>query len=187
MATFKVVISDPKTKKAYQKEVDQGPSGLVNKKIGETFSGDALGLTGYELQVTGGSDRDGFPMRRDVAGAARKKILLAFGPGFHPRLKGQRKRKSIRGNTVSPDIAQINAKVAKYGAKPIEELLGVKKEEEPKAEAAQKEQAGPAAEKKEKKPKKTAGSAEKEKKEEPAAADEKPEAQEPHPEEKASE
>ncbi len=129
--TFKVVISDPKNRKAYQKEVEKEASGLIGKKIGDKFSGKVLGLDGYELEITGGSDRDGFPMRKDVSGTARKRILLAFGPGFHPKRKGERRRKSIRGNTIAEDIAQINVKVVKYGPKSLAAHFGV---EEPKEE-----------------------------------------------------
>jgi small subunit ribosomal protein S6e len=163
MANFKIVISDPKAKKAYQKEIDQGASGLMGKKIGDKFSGNHLGLAGYELEVTGGSDKEGFPMRRDVEGPGRKKILLSHGPGFHPKSKGRRKRKSIRGNAISPAISQINLKVVTYGAKSVEEGLGVKKEhkeekahekpaekeakpEKPKAEHAEKPKEEPKAE-----------------------------------------
>lgn len=134
---FKIVLSDPKSKKAYQVEKEQRATGLVGKKIGENIPGDSIGLPGYEIQVTGGSDKQGFPMRRDVEGAVRKKILISNPPGFHPKTKGQRKRKSIRGNTVSPDIVQVNIKVVKEGTKKIEELLGVKakpKEEKVKEE-----------------------------------------------------
>ncbi len=137
MANFKIVVSDPKAKKAYQKEVDQSASGLMGKKIGDKFSGNHLGLPGYELEVTGGSDKEGFPMRRDVDGPGRKKILLSHGPGFHPKSRGRRKRKSIRGNTISPQVSQINLKVVTYGAKSVEESLGVKKEH--KEEKAEKE------------------------------------------------
>jgi len=134
---FKVVISDPKTKKAYQKEIDQNASNLLGKKIGHKFSGNILGLTGYELEITGGSDKQGFPMRKDVDGMVRKKILISLPPGFHPKIKGQRKRKSICGNTVSANIAQINAKISGYGQKSIEEHMGIKKEsKEPKEEKA---------------------------------------------------
>lgn len=132
--SFKIVLSDPKSKKAYQKEADEAASGLVGKKIGDTVKADFLGLAGYEIQVTGGSDKDGFPMRRDLEGVGRKKILLSGGVGFHPLLKGQRKRKSVRGNTVSNQISQINAKISKYGDKSVEELLGVKPKEEKKEE-----------------------------------------------------
>ena len=84
MANFKIVISDPKTRKAYQKEVDETHSGLAGKKLGDMVSGSSLGLVGYELEITGGSDKQGFPMRRDVEGTVRKKILIALPPGFHP-------------------------------------------------------------------------------------------------------
>jgi len=100
----------------------------MGKKIGDKFSGNHLGLAGFELEVTGGSDKEGFPMRRDMEGPGRKKILLSHGPGFHPKSKGRRKRKSIRGNTISPQISQINMKIVTYGTKTIEESLGVKKE-----------------------------------------------------------
>lgn len=129
---FKVVVSDPKTRKGYQKEVEEAGSGLVGKKIGEKVSGDFLGLSGYELEITGGSDKQGFPMRMDVDGIGRKRALLSGGVGFHPKIKGQRKRRSVRGNTISAQISQINVKVVKYGPKKIEELLGAKKKEEKK-------------------------------------------------------
>ncbi len=134
MANFKLVISDPKDKKAYQVEVDQKASALVGRKIGDTFDGGIAGLHGYKLQITGGSDQQGFPMRKDVEGQGRKKILLAFGPGFHPRIEGQRKRKYIHGNTISLDIAQLNAKIAEYGKEAAAKLLGKEAKEEKKAE-----------------------------------------------------
>ncbi len=132
--SFKVVLSDPKTRRAYQKEVDEAASGLVGKKLGEQVRGDFLGLSGYELQVTGGSDKEGFPMRRDLEGIGRKKVLLSAGPGFYPKLKGQRRRRSVRGNTISNQISQVNIKVLTHGSKSIEELLGVKPKEEKKQE-----------------------------------------------------
>jgi small subunit ribosomal protein S6e len=180
MANFKIVVSDPKARKAYQKELDQGASGLMGKRIGDKLSGSHLGLAGFELEVTGGSDKEGFPMRRDVEGPGRKKILLSHGPGFHPASRGRRKRKSIRGNTISPSISQINLKIVSYGQKSAEELLGAKKEhkEEKKEDApAEKKEHKPHVEKKEEpkepkpaeKPKEHAGEKPAEKKEEPKA------------------
>jgi small subunit ribosomal protein S6e len=139
MANFKVVVSDPKSKKAFQKEIEQKASGFMGKKIGEKVKGESLGLLGYELQITGGSDAQGFPMRRDVEGIARKRLLLGIGPGFHPDTKGQRKRKSIRGNTLSPEISQVNAKIVTYGSKPVEQLIGKEKREEKPSEEQKKE------------------------------------------------
>lgn len=135
---FKLVVSDPKTRRTYQKEVPQKESGLLNRKIGDKVKGDFLGLAGYELQITGGSDKDGFPMRPDIQGTARKRVLLTGGPGFHPKRKGERRRKSVRGNTISPDIVQVNTKIVKYGAKKLEEIFG-KKEEKPKEEKPKEE------------------------------------------------
>jgi small subunit ribosomal protein S6e len=148
MMAFKLVVSDPKTRQSYQREV--GEEGLLGKKIGEKVQGSVVGLEGYELEITGGSDNDGFPMRRDVEGAARKKILISAPPGFHPGSPGVRKRKSVRGNTISADNAQINTKVVKYGKKTLAQLFGTKKKEE-KPKEAEGEKAGkkeePAAEK----------------------------------------
>ncbi|MBI4173724.1 MAG: 30S ribosomal protein S6e [Candidatus Aenigmarchaeota archaeon] len=139
---FKVVISDPKTRKAYNKEIEQAASSLLGKKVGEVVTADALGLSGFKIEITGGSDKDGFPMRRDVEGATRKRILLADAPGFKPARKGHRKRKTIRGNTISSDIVQVNAKVIQAGGKAIEEQLGKKDEKkEGKAEAKKEEKA----------------------------------------------
>ncbi len=135
MANFKIVLSDPKSRKAYQKEVEQKAAGLLGKKIGETIDGGALGLAGYKIELTGGSDKDGFPMRRDVDGAAKKKILLSSGPGFHPDWPGKRKRKSIRGNMVSEAITQVNAKVVQAGGKTIEDCWNIKAKEPVKKEA----------------------------------------------------
>lgn len=112
--------------------------GLIGKSIGEEFNGDIIGLPGYTLKITGGTDRDGFPMHPKVKGPGRKKVLLTSPPCFHPRLKGERRRKTVRGNTISEAIAQINVKIVKKGEKPIEELVPIKqkekKEEKPKEE-----------------------------------------------------
>jgi len=167
MAEFKIVISDPKSRKAYQKEVDQAASGFLGKKIGEKVSASSLGLEGYSLEVTGGSDKDGFPMRSDVGGSARKRILIAQPPGFHPKKKGQRKRKSICGNTVSATTTQINTKVVEYGKKSIEELLGKKEEKKGEAKEGEKPKEEPKkpAEEKKQEPKKEEKAPEKPKEE----------------------
>ena len=146
---FKVVINEPKTKKSYQVEKDI-PS-LVGTKIGDKFDGSMLGLNGFTLEVTGGSDKDGTPMRKDLDGPGRRKALLTKGVGFrggktkkvhgkkkYLKVKGMRKRKYIRGNTISEDTAQVNCKILE-GEGDIEMMLGIKKEE-PKPEEAPKEE-----------------------------------------------
>ena len=128
MATFKFVISDGK--RSWQIEKDQKDAPILGKKLGENLDGSFLGLDGYELQITGGSDKDGFPMRNDIEGQMRKRFLITKGVGFHTDVEGLRKRKMLRGNLVGDDIAQINCKVVKQGEKPLEEILGKKEAKE---------------------------------------------------------
>jgi len=128
---FRVVVSDPKTGKAYQMEIkDPGAGKLLGKHIGDKIEGDILGLPGYSVQVTGGSDREGFPMRADLPGTKRRRVLVSSGAGFRPLAEGMRKRKSLHGRDISPDVGQINVKVVEAGAKSLDELLS----KEPKAE-----------------------------------------------------
>lgn len=136
---FKICINEPKTKKSWQVEKDV-PS-LIGMKIGEKFDGSLIGLSGFTLQLTGGSDKDGFPMRYDLQGIARKKALLTSGPGFRPHVNGLRRRKYIRGNTLSADIIQVNCKIIE-GEGDIAMMLGIQPKEKPK-EAEKPEEAKP--------------------------------------------
>ena len=119
MATFKLVIGT-KDGKSVQKEAAEDAAGsLIGKKIGDNVSGDTLGLSGYEFQITGGSDYCGFPMRRDVQGPARRRILAVSGVGLKKQGKGNRQRKTVAGNTIHDKTAQVNLKVLKAGAEPL--------------------------------------------------------------------
>lgn len=86
---------------------------FLSKRMGEILEGSILGLQGLKLQITGGSDKDGFPMRRDVHGGVRKAIMVSVGTGFRTKVKGKRRRKMIRGNIITDDIVQVNLKVLK--------------------------------------------------------------------------
>lgn len=128
---IKVVVSDPKTGRAYQLEPEESlEKGLFGIEIGDVVDGEALGLPGYKLEVTGGTDRAGFPMRFDVTGPRRTRVLLSGGPGFNPTRKGERSRKSVRGRSISKDIAQLNVKVLEWGEESIGEILGLDVEKE---------------------------------------------------------
>ncbi|MFH1210626.1 MAG: 30S ribosomal protein S6e [archaeon] len=131
MTEFKLTINDPKTGKSYNKTIDT--TAFKNKKIGDTVEGDSLGLKGYQLEVTGGSDSSGFPMRKDLEGLAKKRALLTSGAGLRAKL-GIRTRKTIRGSQISLSTVQVNLKVKTYGPKSLEETFGTKKEEEAKQE-----------------------------------------------------
>ena len=119
MATFKLVIGT-KDGKSYQREATEASAELfLGKKIGDPVPGDAIGLAGYELEITGGSDHCGFPMRRDVQGPARRRILAISGVGLKKKAKGLRVRKTVAGNTIHDKTAQVNLKVLKAGAEPL--------------------------------------------------------------------
>jgi len=150
MVQFKLVISDPKTGKTVQREASEDDSSRLNgMKIGDIVKGETIGLTGYEFEITGGSDYCGFPMRRDITGIRRKKILIVKGIGLNKTAKGMKKRKTVAGNTIHPKTAQINLKIVKAGK---ENLFESKKEGEVEATSA--EEAKPAeAPKAEEKPK----------------------------------
>jgi small subunit ribosomal protein S6e len=120
MVDFKLVLSDPKAGLAYNVSVSGGSaSAFLGKRIGDEVDGAPVGLGGYRMKITGGSDRNGNPMRGDLPGMARKRLLLSGGTGFHPRLEGERRRKMIRGNEITPEFVQINASVTAYGEKPL--------------------------------------------------------------------
>ena len=115
---------------------------LYGKKIGETIEGDNVGMPGFKLVITGGSDTDGFPMRRDVDGRLRKRILIAPSTGYRARkkrgtkerrnstritkvapTKGVRRRIMVRGNTINEDTAQLNLKIVEYGDQTVIDAL----------------------------------------------------------------
>ncbi|KAB2942710.1 MAG: 30S ribosomal protein S6e [Candidatus Methanoperedens sp.] len=135
MADFRVTISDSKSKLAYQVAVT-GPAAnkIIGKKIGDVVSGDIANMAGYTLKVTGGTDKDGFAMRGDLPGPARRKILVAGGVGYIPKADGVKKRKSMRGNEISSEISQINTVILEYGQKPLNEIFVKKEGEEAKKE-----------------------------------------------------
>ncbi|MBN1169763.1 30S ribosomal protein S6e [Candidatus Micrarchaeota archaeon] len=128
---MRIVISETSSGKSYQTELEKGrEANIIGKKIGDELDGNLVGAAGYSLQLTGGSDGSGFPMRENVYGAVRKSILSTEGQGFHASEKGERKRVIVRGNVYSVDIVQVNTKVVKAGATKLEELFGKKEEKD---------------------------------------------------------
>ena len=112
MAKFKIVISDPETGTSKSVE-SEGPRAapLIGRKLGDVIDGSVVGMSGYKLKITGGSDKDGFPMRPNVHGGVRAGVILTKGVGFHPSREGERRRKTLRGKTITEDIIQINMKI----------------------------------------------------------------------------
>ncbi|MCW3975790.1 MAG: 30S ribosomal protein S6e [Candidatus Bathyarchaeota archaeon] len=108
MPKFKLIVSDPKNGKSSSIELDdQKSKSLIGRQIDEVIDGSALGLKG-KVKITGGSDKDGIPMRKDILGGSKKFIILSGGVGFNPKRKGERKRKVVRGKMITEDTYQIN-------------------------------------------------------------------------------
>ncbi|HJJ55002.1 MAG TPA: 30S ribosomal protein S6e [Methanocorpusculum sp.] len=135
MTDLKLVLSDPKTGKAYNIEAkDAAAAALIGKSIGTEVDANVFGLPGYKITITGGSDKTGIPARADLPGNGKRGLLITEGFGFNPKKEGERRRKSQRGCEIAPDFVQVNAKVTVYGAKSLEETFGAAPAEEPKQE-----------------------------------------------------
>lgn len=112
LAKFRTIISDPDSGTSKTVELEENRSiPLIGRKIHEVIDGAVVGLSGYKVQITGGSDKDGFPMRQNVHGGVRRKIILGGGAGFNPNKSGERRRKMVRGNIITDEIVQINMKI----------------------------------------------------------------------------
>ena len=118
--TFKVETEDEK---------------LVGHSIGDTIQGAEISedLAGYEIVITGTSDKAGFCGVATIAGPMLKRVLLGYGHGMHKKPKGEKKinrkpkglrlRKTVRGREISLETIQINTKVLKEGSKKFEALF----------------------------------------------------------------
>jgi len=101
-------------------------------RMGTEVEADGLGdeFKGYILKITGGNDKDGFPMKQGIIINGRTKVLMSKGHScYRPRRTGERKRKSVRGCIVGPDIRVLALKIVRKGVKEIE---GVTNEIKPK-------------------------------------------------------
>src|SRR3989304_1568352 len=99
MAKFKVIVSDPETGTSKVVELEESrATPLIGRKIGEMVDGAIVDLPAPKLQIMGGSDKDGFPMRPSLHGGLRRNVVLSGGVGFRPHMSGERRRKTVRGN-----------------------------------------------------------------------------------------
>ncbi len=119
---------------------------FLGKKIGDSVDGMFVGegdqsLTGYKLEITGGSDLTGRPMRSDIDGGGVKSVLITAGVGYkgkkYVKKKGKtyrykydglRRRRNLRGNVISQDTRQISLKVVEFGKRPLAVIFGDEQE-----------------------------------------------------------
>jgi len=101
---------------------------FYDKKIAQEVPGDSLGdeWKGYVFRITGGNDKQGFPMKQGVLVPYRVRLLLSDGQScYRIRRTGERKRKSVRGCIVGPDIAVLSLVIVKKGDDDIPGLTDV--------------------------------------------------------------
>jgi small subunit ribosomal protein S6e len=144
--SFKAVINDTKPSakgRSFSVEITGSNfNHFLGKKIGDSVEGMFVGegdksLTGYKLQITGGSDKTGRPMRSELDGGNVKSVLITAGTGYKGKryvkknskiyrykYDGLRRRRNLRGNTISTDTRQLNLKVLEYGKKSLGSILG---------------------------------------------------------------
>jgi small subunit ribosomal protein S6e len=117
MAKFKVIVSDPQAGTSKVVELEEARAApFIGRRVGETIDGSIVDLPAHKVQILGGSDKDGVPMRGNVHGGVRRNVVLSGGAGFSPKKKGERKRKTVRGSTITEEIVQINMKIVEKPA-----------------------------------------------------------------------
>jgi len=97
--------------------------------MGQEVEGDGLGdeFKGYVFKITGGNDKDGFSMKQGILVQGRVRILMKAGHKcYRPRRAGERKRKSVRGCIVGPDLSALALAIVKIGEQPIAGLTDTK-------------------------------------------------------------
>lgn len=93
---------------------------FYEKRIGTEVEVDILGdeWKGYVLKISGGNDKQGFPMKQGVLSNVRVRLLLSKGHScYRPRRDGERKRKSVRGCIVDSNLSVLSLVVVKKGEK----------------------------------------------------------------------
>ncbi|KAI6000414.1 40S ribosomal protein S6 [Pisolithus orientalis] len=110
---MKLNIANPATGQQKTVDIDEERRYRIfyDKKIAQEVEADPLGdeWKGYILRITGGNDKQGFPMKQGVLLPHRVRLLLADGHScYRPRRDGERRRKSVRGCIVGPDIRRDN-------------------------------------------------------------------------------
>jgi len=117
---MKLNIANPATgqQKLFNIEDERRYRVFYDKRMSQEVSGDTIGdeFKGYIFRISGGNDKQGFPMKQGVLLPHRVKLLLSKGHScYRPRRDGERRRKSVRGCIVGPDIAVLALTIVKQG------------------------------------------------------------------------
>ncbi|TLS22971.1 uncharacterized protein PpBr36_06369 [Pyricularia pennisetigena] len=127
---MKFNISNPSTgaQKLVEVEDERKLRFFMEKRMGSEVSAEPLGdeWKGYILKITGGNDKQGFPMKQGVLLPNRTRLLLSDGHScYRARRSGERKRKSVRGCITGMDLSVLAVSIAKRGEQDIPGLTDV--------------------------------------------------------------
>lgn len=121
---MKLNISCPATgcQKLFEIVDDHKVRIFYDKRMGSEVQADPLGedWKGYIFKITGGNDKQGFPMKQGVLTTGRVRLLLSKGHScFRPRRDGERRRKSVRGCIVDANLSVLSLVIVRKGEKDI--------------------------------------------------------------------
>jgi len=119
---FNVANPQAGAMKVYEVDDEKKLAHVYGLRIGQELEGEKLSddFKGYVFVVTGGNDKQGFPMQQGILVNGRVRLLMSEGsPYFRPRRTGERRRKSIRGCIVGQDIAILDLVIVKEGDAPL--------------------------------------------------------------------
>merc|ERR1712025_359414 len=131
--SMKLNIACPETgcQKCIEIEDDRILRNFYDKRISQEIAGHILGaeFEGYRFRISGGNDKQGFPMLQGVLTDDRVRLLLVKGSKcYRQRRTGERKRKSVRGCIVNQDLSVLNLVVVKRGAADVPGLTDANKD-----------------------------------------------------------
>lgn len=124
---MKLNISNPATgaQKLIDIEDDKKLRPFMEKRISQEVDASCLGneWKGYVVRISGGNDKQGFPMKQGILTNNRVRLLMARGTScYRERRSGERRRKSVKGCIVDSNLSVLSLVIVKKGEEEIEGL-----------------------------------------------------------------
>jgi len=121
---MKINFSYPPTgaQKSIELDDEKKLRALYERRMAQEVEGELLGdeFKGYVFKITGGNDKEGFPMKQGVLTNTRVRLLMGKDTTcYRPRRSGERRRKSVRGCIVGADLAVVQLVIVKKGEEEI--------------------------------------------------------------------
>ncbi|KAB0405020.1 hypothetical protein E2I00_013552, partial [Balaenoptera physalus] len=103
---------------------------LIENRTAKEVAADTLGeeWKGYVVRISGGNDKQGFPIKQSVLTHGHIRLLLSKGHScYRPRRTGERIHKSVWGCTVDANLSGLNLVFVKKREKNITGLIDTTK------------------------------------------------------------